>query len=79
METILDFIDDEPSMFFGGVGLVITLLFTVWMIIVIWKIFKKANVPAWGSLIPIYNLFLTISKNEFFGVLDIQQKTWINL
>jgi len=60
METILDFIDDEPSMFFGGVGLVITLLFIVWMIIVMWKIFKKANVPAWGSLIPIYNLCLIL-------------------
>ena len=60
MDTILDFIDDEPSMFFGGMGLIIFLLFTIWMVITMWKIFKKADLPGWGSLIPIYNLILII-------------------
>jgi len=41
-------------------GLIIFLLFTIWMVITMWKIFKKADLPGWGSLIPIYNLILII-------------------
>ena len=30
----------------------------VWGIICMWKMFKKAWLPGWGSLIPIYNIVL---------------------
>ena len=60
MEVFLDFIDDEPELFFGVVGGVLALLYIIWMTIVLWKIFNKAKVPGWGCLIPIYNLYLLV-------------------
>lgn len=31
----------------------------IFMIVVQWKLFKKANLPGWGALIPFYNVYLS--------------------
>jgi len=37
-----------------------TAVIGVFCIIVLWKVFVKAGLPAWGILIPIYNTYLMI-------------------
>ena len=33
-------------------------IFTIYAIVCLWKMFKKAWLPGWGSIIPIYNIVL---------------------
>jgi hypothetical protein len=40
------------------VTVVLWLAVTVLMVASTWRIFTKAHLPGWGSLIPIYNLYL---------------------
>lgn len=44
----------------GLVGTLIGLVFSVVMIIALWKVFTKAGKPGWASLIPIYNLIVLL-------------------
>ncbi len=42
-------------------GLIVTLVFLALALVLLaaeWKVFVKAGEPGWGSLIPIYNLYL---------------------
>lgn len=57
----------QDSSWYQGLGLVINglifilicmLVFAIIMFIAMWKIFKKANKPGWGALVPIYNQYL---------------------
>lgn len=41
-----------------GPFMVILLAFAFFAIIVMWKIFEKANQPGWAVLIPFYNLYV---------------------
>ncbi len=36
------------------------LLFSLFMLVTMWRIFTRANQPGWGSLIPIYNTYLLV-------------------
>ena len=48
---------------FAGVGLVyliISLAVSVFMIITMWKIFKKAGRNGWEAIIPIYNIYVLL-------------------
>ena len=40
-----------------GTFLIATLVFCIFVIIALWKIFTKAGVKGWKSLIPIYNIY----------------------
>jgi hypothetical protein len=47
----------------GGMGLfwvLINIAIGIFYIVVMWKVFVKAGLPAWGVLIPIYNTYLMI-------------------
>ena len=41
-----------------GPLMIVLLAFAVFAIIVMWKIFEKANQPGWAVLIPFYNLYI---------------------
>lgn len=41
-------------------GIIIGLAIGIFMIVAMWKVFKKAGQPGWGCLIPIYNWYLMI-------------------
>lgn len=40
--------------------IVLALIFTIYMIIVTWKIFEKAGEEGWKSLVPIYNIYTMV-------------------
>ena len=45
----------------GGIGSTLFgLAIALFMIVVMWKVFVKANQPGWGCLIPFYNLYLIL-------------------
>ncbi len=41
-------------------GHIISLAIAILMIVGIWRIFTKAGQPGWGSIIPVYNLYLML-------------------
>ena len=43
--------------FFGGTGSMISAAMLVLLIVADWRIFEKAGVAGWKSLIPIYNVY----------------------
>jgi len=40
--------------------LIIQLIIVIFFIVTMWKVFTKAGKPGWGSLIPIYNVYLLL-------------------
>jgi hypothetical protein len=42
----------EPS----PVAIVFGIIVTVWAVVVLWRVFRKAGQPGWAAIIPIYNL-----------------------
>jgi hypothetical protein len=42
----------------GLIGFVVWLAIIILVITAMWKVFMKAGQPGWGSLIPIYNVYL---------------------
>lgn len=48
------------GLMFGALGAIIIAIILIYLIPVIagWKLFKKAGIAGWKSLIPIYNLYL---------------------
>ncbi len=44
----------------GGAVFLISLLISVFFLVVMWRIFTKAGQPGWGVLIPIYNVILML-------------------
>ena len=38
--------------------IVTSCILTVWTIICRWRMFQKAGLPGWGSIIPFYNIYL---------------------
>ena len=42
----------------SGTSLVFSLIMLVLMVIAYWKMFEKAGVEGWKSLIPLYNLYI---------------------
>ena len=44
----------------GTGGSVCSIALAIWIIICRWKMFEKAGLPWWGSLIPFYNLYLRL-------------------
>ena len=47
----------------SGPGIVFWIFFyvlSIFMIVVMWKIFVKAGKPGWGSIVPIYNVILQL-------------------
>ena len=51
-------LSDLASGMFSGPNLIIDIVVTLIFIIAYWKIFKKADKPAWASLVPIYNVWV---------------------
>ncbi|WP_020658454.1 DUF5684 domain-containing protein [Amycolatopsis benzoatilytica] len=47
------FVTPAAGLGFGGLGLV----FTVLVIVAMWKVFAKAGRPGWAAIIPIYNVY----------------------
>ena len=43
---------------YGTGTVILTLVFTVLMVVACWKIFTKAGEPGWASIVPIYNIFV---------------------
>ena len=41
-----------------GVIMIVLLVVALFMAVVQWRLFSKANLPGWGSLVPIYNTYL---------------------
>ena len=41
-----------------GVIMIVLLVVALFMAVVRWRLFSKANLPGWGSLVPIYNAYL---------------------
>lgn len=46
---------------------VCSLVLCVWSIICRWKMFQKAGLPGWGSLIPFYNIYLRFKMAGMSG------------
>ena len=44
----------------GPLPAIIGLAIAIFFIVVMWKVFTKAGQPGWGSLIPIYNIYLML-------------------
>lgn len=44
----------------GMFPMLVYLAIMIFMIVVMWKIFVKANQPGWGCIIPFYNLYLML-------------------
>ena len=44
----------------GLAPLIIGLAFTVFYVIAYWKVFVKAGMPGWASIIPFYNLYIML-------------------
>lgn len=44
----------------GLLGMLFALAFVAFYFVAMWKIFTKAGQPGWGSLVPIYNLYLMV-------------------
>ncbi|MEK6704935.1 MAG: DUF5684 domain-containing protein [Bdellovibrionota bacterium] len=42
------------------IGIFITLVFILFCMIAMWKVYVKAGKPGWGILIPIYNSYLLV-------------------
>jgi hypothetical protein len=48
----------------GGLALIpllISLAFSLFMIIAMWKVFAKAGQPGWGVIVPIYNIICMLN------------------
>ena len=39
-------------------SLIISIAIVVFMIVCLWKVFKKAGEPGWGAIVPFYDLYL---------------------
>jgi len=48
------------SALFGGVFMLVGLVFAVLILASIWKVFTKAGKPGWTCLIPIYNVIVLL-------------------
>ncbi|MET9231980.1 DUF5684 domain-containing protein [Lentzea sp. NPDC003310] len=51
-------IDPAAAAAVSGVFLVISLIFAVIGIIIMWKVNTKAGQPGWAAIIPIYNIYV---------------------
>ena len=51
-------LSDLASGMFSGPNLIIDIIVTLIFIIAYWKIFQKADKPAWASFVPIYNVWV---------------------
>lgn len=55
-----------------GVGTyIIALLVSVFILVTIWRIYKKAGQPGWASIIPVYNMIvmLRVVKLDWWHIL----------
>ena len=53
----MDYYQQPDSSAFGILGFVY-LAFVVFLIISIWKVYKKAGQPGWAAIVPFYNLYI---------------------
>lgn len=65
---------ETPNAFCSGILLYLgisLLIFTAINIVAFWKIFEKAGIPGWKSIIPVYNLinFLAIINKPWYWIL----------
>ena len=62
---------DNPFAVLGAGFWVSSLAVTVFLIIAIWMIYKKAGQPGWAAIIPIYNIvvMLRVIKFEWWHIL----------
>ena len=66
--------DEELLVIFAGIWGVLMLLslaLSVFMIICMWKVYKKAGKPGWASIVPIYNIWVLFEMTGFNGVLSL--------
>ena len=67
-------IDEEFMIVFAGIWgtlMLLSLAFSVFMIICMWKVYKKAGEPGWASIIPIYNIWVLYEITGFNGALSL--------
>ena len=67
-------IDEEFMIVFAGIWgtlMLLSLAFSVFMIICMWKVYKKAGKPGWASIIPIYNIWVLYEITGFNGALSL--------
>lgn len=66
--------DEELLVIFAGIWGVLMLLslaLSVFMIICMWKVYKKAGKPGWASIVPIYNIWVLFEMTGFNGALSL--------
>ncbi len=56
METYMD----QYAQYFTGTMVYFWLAVSIFMIVVMWIVFKKAGQPGWAALIPIYNTYIML-------------------
>ena len=67
-------IDEEFMIVFAGIWgtlMLLSLAFSVFMIICMWKVYKKAGEPGWASISPIYNIWVLYEITGFNGALSL--------
>ncbi|MDR1017694.1 MAG: DUF5684 domain-containing protein [Lachnospiraceae bacterium] len=69
------------AMLTTGVGITFSLVILVLSIVAMWKIFTKAGVEGWKSIIPIYNIYIltkiSFGNGWWFLLLLIPCVSWI--
>lgn len=66
--------DEEVLVIFAGIWGVLMLLslaLSAFMIICMWKVYKKAGKPGWASIVPIYNIWVLFEMTGFNGALSL--------
>lgn len=60
----------QTGLLLGSLGAIIIAIILIYLIPVIagWKLFEKANIAGWKSLIPIYNLYLIYKLSGMSGL-----------
>ncbi len=51
----------------SGAGVVVYLVFVIFEIGALWRVFTKAGKPGWGSIIPLYNIYLLCKVAQHSG------------
>ncbi len=73
-QDLLDFFTTEGNIVVNLFGQMISLGISIFMIVIYWFLFQKANQPGWAAVIPYYNSYIVFKiagkKKMFWGWLD---------
>ena len=71
LDIILDESQQAQIATIAAVGGLIGFVFSIFILVCMWKIFAKAGRPGWASLIPIYNIWVLCEMTTGKGWLAI--------